>query len=169
MKKPAHFAFLLEYGSRFTAEINAILEMKEHIATHGSNTNIQQLQIMEQKLNNNLLDLHTLQEIEQAQIQFKNAPEPKPKKAPIVRIKKPKVVVMRKSTEAQVVAAKMDRELLGKNVKFQKLDQGHSIPVRIDDRTTIMIAPGRDPEEARKSYLAKYSKSLKDTIKEKWN
>ncbi len=100
MKKPAHFAFLLEYGNRFTAEINAILEMKQYIANYGSNTNIQQLQIMEQKLNNHLLDLHTLQEIEQAQIQFKNAPIPKPKAAPKVRIKKPNVVAVRISTEA---------------------------------------------------------------------
>ena len=169
MKKPAHFALLLEYGRRFTADINAVLEMREHVATHGSNTTLQQLQIMEQKLNEKLLDLHTLQEIEEAQRAYKNLPAPKPKAAPKTRVKKTKVAIVRSSTEAQVIAAKMDREWLGKNNKFATRQSNHIIPVRIDEKTTILIEPGRDPEEARKAYFAKYTKSLKDTIKEKWN
>ncbi len=61
----------------------------------------------------------------------------------------------------------MDREMLGRNQKFAPLDKGHTVPVRIDAKTTIYISPDRNPDQARKDYLAKYSKSIKDTIKER--
>lgn len=168
--KRTHFAQMLEFGNRFLPEIQAIDGCKARIAEYQNPDDIRLLDILEHNLLNDLLDLCTREEIEEARDRFANLATPKPKGPPRKRVPRQRGVGVEnfqpRKREAQVIAAKLDRALLAPRT-FKPIDHGHTVPVRIDSKTTIYIKPTDDPAEARRKYLERNNRPLKDKILEK--
>ena len=71
----------------------------------------------------------------------------------------------RKATKSDVVEGKWAKEFLKEEKPPQApAIEGNKIPVKIDSKTTLYAAPGSDPDEVRKKFLATRGKPIVNPI-----